>query len=77
MLLAITLRKLTISCAMVAILVPASHAITINLVPTGLGNAIGVTGVNATAASAGAVGGGTLDQAFSDGGLVLAVGDTG
>jgi hypothetical protein len=43
---------------------PVSHAIVINLVPTGFGNAIGVTGVNATAAPGGAVGGGTLDQAF-------------
>jgi hypothetical protein len=64
MLLVNGLRKATITCAMLAIMAPASHAIVINLVPTGIGNAIGVTGVNATAAPAGAVGGGTLDQAF-------------
>jgi hypothetical protein len=58
------LRAATFACATYLLLTPVSHAISINLVPVGIGNPIATTGVNATGAPAGAVGGGTLDQAF-------------
>lgn len=62
-----TMKRLcaaTLACATFALLTPASQAISIILVPVGIGNLIVGAGVASSAAPAGTVGGGTLTQAF-------------